>query len=319
MNIRTSLLTILLATLFSAQASAYQYAYGSPQPYNAHRGYYYPYLRAPHPYYSGYGHVVQHGYSRAPAPAQPPVSGKTRTREAGAKVDAHSAAEAKQPSEKTQAGLSAGRQAFINTLLPHIEQENRRLTGLRNELARLFSRLESDAEISSSEHLQISALARKYRVKGDPLQDPAAREELVGKIDIIPASLALAQAVNESAWGESRFAQQANNLFGIWTYDEDKGLKPLNREEGKTHLVRIFDDIGESVSYYMYNLNSHPAYSELRQIRGQLRASGRAIDGHKLAAGLEKYSAKGQAYIDLIRSLIRQNDWALLDSPHPRA
>lgn len=83
--------------------------------------------------------------------------------------------------------------------------------------------------------------------------------------------------------------------------------------------MRIFDNYGESVNYYMYNLNSHPAYEELRDIRRQLRASGIAIDGHKLAAGLEKYSAKGQAYINLIRSLITQNEWAQLYTDKLRA
>ena len=76
----------------------------------------------------------------------------------------------------------------------------------------------------------------------------------------------------------------------------------------------MFDDIGASVRYYMHTLNSHPAYDQLRSIRQQLRQSGQAISGHELAAGLEKYSAKGQAYIDLIRSLIRQNKWARLDT-----
>ena len=143
-------------------------------------------------------------------------------------------------------------------------------------------------------------------MKPDPLTSKAARDELLGKIDIIPSSLALAQAANESAWGQSRFAQEANNLFGIWTYDKDKGLVPRNREQGKKHLVRIFDDVGESVRYYMHTLNSHPAYAGLREIREDLRASGLAIDGHKLAVGLEKYTAKGQQYIDLIQGLIRQ-------------
>lgn len=183
----------------------------------------------------------------------------------------------------------------------------------------MFDKIETDRALSPSEQQQISKLASKYRVKGDPLVDVTARGEMLRKIDIIPSSLALAQAANESAWGESRFAQQANNLFGIWTYDQDKGLKPKRREEGKTHLVRIFDDFGESVRYYIYTLNSHPAYQELRQIRQQLRASKQIIDGRKLAAGLEKYSAKGQAYIELIQSLIEQNEWALLDTDNQQA
>jgi Bax protein len=216
--------------------------------------------------------------------------------------------------------MSTGKkQEFMTTLLPYIEKENRRLIALRKRVSAMYDKLETEQALSTSEQQQIGKLAKKYRVKGDPLVDFTAREELLRKIDIIPSSLALAQAANESAWGESRFAQQANNLFGIWTYDQDKGLKPKRREEGKTHLVRIFDDFGESVRYYMYTLNSHPAYQELRRIRQQLRASKQVIEGPKLAAGLDKYSAKGQAYIELIQSLIEQNEWALLDTDNQRA
>jgi Bax protein len=213
-----------------------------------------------------------------------------------------------------ESGLTDRKQAFINELLPYIEQENRRLRVMRNNVEQIFARLDARVALDKYETQQISRLADKYRLNGDPLQDKNARTELLRKIDIIPASMALAQAANESAWGESRFAREANNLFGIWTYDEEKGLKPLDREEGKTHLVRIFDDFGESVSYYMHTLNSHPAYAELRDIRQQLRERNQVIDGHKLAAGLEQYSARGQQYIDLIQSLIRQNEWAQLDS-----
>jgi Bax protein len=215
--------------------------------------------------------------------------------------------------------LAGKKHEFNSTLLPYIEEENRRLIALRKRVGAMFDKIERDRALSTSEQQEISKLASQYRVKGDPLVDVTAREEVLRKIDIIPSSLALAQAANESAWGESRFAQQANNLFGIWTYDKDKGLKPKRREEGKTHLVRIFDDFGESVRYYMYTLNSHPAYQELRQIRQQLRVSGQVIEGRKLAAGLEKYSAKGQVYIDLIQSLIEQNEWVLLDTDNEQA
>jgi Bax protein len=210
-------------------------------------------------------------------------------------------------------GLSNKKQQFINELLPYIEQENRRLMLLRARVERIIAGIENNTALAESEQQQIIRLAKKYRVDGNPLQSDVARKELHRKIDLIPASLALAQAANESAWGKSRFAREANNLFGIWTYDQDKGLKPQDREEGKTHLVRVFDDFGESVRYYMYTLNSHPAYDKLRDIRQQLRESGLIIDGHALAAGLEKYSAKGEMYIDMIQDLIKHNEWAQLD------
>jgi len=309
-------------TLFSSHAVAYQYGYYSPHPYSAPRGYYRPYNRATATYYPRYRYPAQPGYTQGLAHAP-------RVKTTGVNANEQSSAnntfssEAKSVSTGTavqlDSSLSAKKHEFISTLLPYIEKENRRLNTVRQNIVGTFSKLERNVALSLSEQQQISELSKRYRVNGNPLEDKHAREELLRKIDIIPASLALAQAVNESAWGKSRFAQQANNLFGIWTYDEDKGLKPLNREEGKTHLVRIFDDVGESVSYYMYTLNSHPAYKELREIRQQLRKSDQAIDGHQLAAGLEKYSAKGQAYIDLIRSLIRQNRWVQLDTGNQRA
>ncbi len=189
---------------------------------------------------------------------------------------------------------------------------------MRSEVSRLFSRLDSGA-LDQSGKLRLQKLAGKYRVDGDPSGSKTARAELLRKIDIIPSSLALAQAANESAWGKSRFAQEANNLFGIWTYDKTRGIKPKNRAEGKTHLVRVFDNFGDSVRYYMYTLNSHPAYKPLRNIRRQLRASRQVIDGHELASGLEKYSARGQEYIDIIQRLIRQHEWARLDSNNQQA
>jgi Bax protein len=311
---------MLLAVLFSTPAMAYQYGYYAPAPYSAPRGYYQPYGHAPYPYYR-----APHRYSVQPAYSHKQVAAAAVITETGSVDGASNSStdigrvihQQTEPAAETviaEPGLTDRKQAFINALLPYIEQENRRIGVTRSNVERVFARLDARRALDKSEKQQIARLAVKYRLQGDPLQDKEARIELLRKIDIIPASMALAQAANESAWGESRFAREANNLFGIWTYDEEKGLKPLDREEGKTHLVRIFDDFGESVRYYMHTLNSHPAYEELRNIRQQLRESNQVIDGHALAAGLEQYSARGQQYIDLIQSLIRQNEWARLDT-----
>ncbi len=329
LKIRTILLAVMLMTLFSGHAVAYQVGYYSSNPYSAPRAYNNPYARAPLPYYPAYRYPprLRHVYAPARLPVQAPAVNRKDEKTPGQAVAKSPSGtvevktEASDKSEKTVKNgsvLSGKKHEFITTLLPYIQTENRRLTALRNKLTGMFSRLERGAVLTTSEQLQIRKLANKYRVKADPLIDITAREEMLRRIDIVPSSLALAQAANESAWGKSRFAQEANNLFGIWTYDQDKGLKPNKREQGKTHLVRIFDDFSESVRYYMYTLNSHPAYKELREIRHQLRASDKIIDGYRLAAGLEKYSAKGQAYIVLIQGLIKQNEWALLDTGNQR-
>jgi len=330
LKIRTILLVVMLMSFFSGHAVAYQYGYYSPNPYSEPRAYNNPYARLPQPYFPAYRYPPQlrHAYAPARLPVQAPAAKRrdVKTPEQAAVASPSGAVGVKtetldksQKVVKNHSVLSGKKHDFITTLLPHIQTENRRLTALRNKITGMFSKLESGVALTTSEQQQISKLANKYRVKGNPLVNITAREEMLRKIDIVPLSLALAQAANESAWGKSRFAQEANNLFGIWTYDQHKGLKPNKREEGKTHLVRIFDDFSESVRYYMYTLNSHPAYKELREIRQQLRASDQIIDGHRLAAGLEKYSAKGQGYIVLIQDLIKQNEWVLLDTDNQQA
>lgn len=223
----------------------------------------------------------------------------------------------KTPIEHQPQDISAKKQAFIDALLPYIQKENARLKELHQRTRNMVLALDAGFAIPEKSQLEIQQLAKRYRVKSNALKNPQARAELLKKIDVIPASLTLAQAANESAWGKSRFATEANNLFGIWTYDESKGLKPLNREADKKHLVRKFENLGESVQYYMQMLNSHPAYKKLRDIRHQARSRNQTPDGLAMAGGLEKYSARGKQYIQLIQDLILQNQWALLDTQGP--
>lgn len=203
--------------------------------------------------------------------------------------------------------------AFLDDLQPLVERENARLLELREELSRLIAALDGGEVLPDAARRRLQEMARQYRVDGDPLSDTEARWELLNRVDAVPASLALAQAANESAWGQSRFAREGNNLFGIWTYDESKGIVPRNRAPGKKHLVRRFDSIEASVRYYLFTLNSHPAYAQLRTIRATLRAQGRPLDGHALADGLTKYSAKGDDYVRLIQAMIRRFDLAAYD------
>jgi Bax protein len=203
------------------------------------------------------------------------------------------------------ATLNERQQSFLHLLTPIVESENERLLGLRQQVGQLAS--EVAAGIAQDDtRLRLRELGRKYRVDGDPVTDPDARRELVSRIDVIPTELSLAQAANESGWGTSRFAREGNNLFGIWTYDPSKGMVPKGRAEGATHLVRRFDSLQASVRYYLHNLNSHPAYQELRDLRSGVRSRGEEPSGLVLAAGLTRYSAKGEVYVRLIRELIQR-------------
>ena len=66
----------------------------------------------------------------------------------------------------------------------------------------------------------------EYKVKKGDIK------ELIERVDIIPTSIALAQAAKESGWGTSRFALEGNAIFGQWTWS-GQGIAPLNRESNK--------------------------------------------------------------------------------------
>ena len=259
------------------------------------------YLRPPYPRYQ------PANFTRPPYPVAPAFQ-----RQATPKPAPSINTPKRKPAVDNPTG-SPDKQAFIQQLLPVIQQQNRRLLQQRQKLQQLFSRIDRQQSLSAKQQNWLKGMARRFRVKQNPLTSAKAREALLTKVDIIPPSLALAQAANESAWGTSRFASEANNLFGIWTYDASKGIAPKRRSSDKKHLVRKFDSYRDSIVYYMRMLNSHPAYQKLRALRRQARLQHQPIDGLTLASGLERYSARGEKYIESIRRLIRQNQWARLD------
>jgi len=225
----------------------------------------------------------------------------------------------RQPKPENAASSSVEKQKFIELLLPHIENENNKILADRQWLEQLSLKIAVTDQLLQRDSKKLHALGKAYKVSIGNISTADLIDQLLWRIDIIPASLTLAQAANETGWGTSRFAREANNYFGIWTYEADKGLKPKHREADKKHYVRKFVSVAESVSFYMKLLNTHPAYRELRDIRSSLRQENKQVSGTRLAQGLEKYSAKGSEYIKLITLLITQNQWAQLDTDRQTA
>ena len=183
------------------------------------------------------------------------------------------------------------KEVFFNYLLPAIHKKNAEILELRNAI--------SNDELSNK---QLNDLANKYRIKTS-----ISKEELLKVIDILPPSLVLAQAANESNWGRSRFAKEYNNYFGIWCFSKGCGVVPKEREENANHEVARFNSLEDCIDYYVLNINRSYAYEDLRQIRKNQRESLEAITGIVLADGLGNYAFPGDEYIDSIKSLINFN------------
>lgn len=159
---------------------------------------------------------------------------------------------------------------------------------------------------------RIAELAEAYKITLQDNQYVAALAELKRRVRPIPPSLVLAQAANESAWGTSRFATEAYNLFGHWCYSPGCGLVPQQRPRGASHEVRVFERPRNSVAAYIYNLNSSRAYRELRRIRDE---NPEAM-GMQLARGLGSYSQKGEVYVREIQGMIKHNQLQLYDKKY---
>ena len=129
--------------------------------------------------------------------------------------------------------------------------------------------------------------------------------ELKIRMDIIPVSLAIAQAAKETGWGTSRFALEGNALFGQWTYAAD-GLKPADNTAGD-HKVKKFNILQASVRAYKRNLNSHKVYKNFRSERAKLRERGEKINSLKLVKYLDKYAETGKLYTEILEKIIKQN------------
>lgn len=204
------------------------------------------------------------------------------------------------------------KQAFVNFMLPLIEASNQSILKDRNTLLVALPELE-ETQNPLTDSALLSICHRYAKSCGKiPAKDQVIY--LLDRVNIVPASLVLAQSANESSWGTSRFAREGNNFFGQWCFTKGCGLVPKQRGKNQTHEVKVFVSPLASVKGYMHNINTSNVYAELRKIRSRLASQKQPISGIALAGGLAKYSQRGQAYIDEIRSMIRYNQFSNYDT-----
>ncbi len=193
---------------------------------------------------------------------------------------------------------------FFGFMRPLLEAENARVLADRQRLRRMA---EHPADLGWLDRRRLADLAKAYRIEDPGLSDGALIDELLLRVDAVPVSLGLAQAAKESGWGTSRFAAEGFNLYGQRCFDPGCGMIPKARKRGLRHELVRFDSPAQGVASYLRNLNTHPHYAKLRQLRARLRKEGKPILGARLAEQLVTYSERGNAYIRDIKQMIRVN------------
>ncbi len=203
------------------------------------------------------------------------------------------------------------KQAFFDYMYFFIEKVNLEVLDRRFKIEEILNKKPSS--ITEQERAFISELSELYLKDHDSSNTIKTAKILQPYIRVIPPSLALAQAANESAWGTSRFATDANNYFGQWCFIRGCGLVPKQRSDDQVHEVRKFKSPEGSVRSYIRNLNTHFTYDDFRRIRDQLYQQGKLVTGLELAEGLTGYSERGEEYVKELKSLIRINNLTEFD------
>jgi Bax protein len=213
-------------------------------------------------------------------------------------------------SVSTVKNLTESHKKFIVDFYPgaveankHIMLKRAMLIDLRNDYRHVI--------IKKRKLKDLNAIAKEYRFGADFFNESTSRESYVKQIDTliyhvdyIPEKLVMTQAIIESGWGRSKFAQEINNYFGIHCYTPGCGRAPT-KVENPDFWVKAFPTIEACIEEYLWLLNTGFAYEELRATRAALRDQGKWPDAIALAQGLTRYSEKGSEYIELINTIIK--------------
>ena len=178
---------------------------------------------------------------------------------------------------------------FLDYMQSFLDAENQEIMILRSRLLEIRENVEEGTP-SIKETAEVANLSETYRIDHEGMTIAAMIDELLLRVDLIPVSMALAQAANESAWGTSRFTIEGNNVFGQWCYEEGCGIVPSRRISGATHEVRYFDTVEKSVKSYFLNINTHVSYAYLRDLRFKMRERGLKLDPMSLSIGPVSYT-----------------------------
>ena len=188
------------------------------------------------------------------------------------------------------------KETFLKILLPLIVAENEKI---ENDRKYLFKILKQNEKPENKKW--INKRYKDYKVSNRNVN------ELIEKMDVIPISIALAQAAKESGWGTSRFALEGNAIFGQWTWKGD-GIEPLEKSGDQNHKILKFPLLSASVKAYITNLNTHNGYKDFRKKRSELREQNKPLVGQDLIDELDNYAQTGKEYTKVLRQIIDQND-----------
>ena len=149
---------------------------------------------------------------------------------------------------------------------------------------------------------KIDKLKIKYSVKSD--------EDLLLALKPHPKSITLAQAAIESAWATSRFFNEANNVFGMWSINknEPRIAAKVKRNASRTIWLKKFNTIEESVRQYYKTISTSKYYKEFREVNYV------SNNVYVIVKKLDRYSERGALYTIDLSQIMENNKLTKFDN-----
>ena len=172
-------------------------------------------------------------------------------------------------------------------------------TEVYNNLQKQYLKIKKHIQNGTNEGY-IEALKIQYKAKTD--------EKLLQALKPHPISILLAQAAIESAWLTSRFSKDANNIFGVWSFNKkEPRIAATGLRGSKTIYLKKYKSLNRAVEDYYKSIAKSWAYKEFRRLRTTTN------DPYELLPHLESYSEKKQKYTQMLKKVIAYNQFDRYD------
>ncbi|MCW3807736.1 glucosaminidase domain-containing protein [Plebeiibacterium marinum] len=185
-------------------------------------------------------------------------------------------------------------QKFIDMMLPSVLLACRKMDMKRERVIAIKGAINSGMAVKK-DSLYINELKARYKTEDI--------DEIIKRLYPHPVSIILAQAAIESGWATSRFCREANNVFGIWSYNSDEKRIKAGESRGDNDIfLRKYDSVFESVYDYLETIARANAYKQFREMRLTTN------NPYRLIWYLNNYSEKRYEYVHTLRNVIEFND-----------
>lgn len=190
------------------------------------------------------------------------------------------------------------KQKFVAMLLPAILVVRAELKNTQNEVRALISG--DTSALAADDKRFLKKLLEKYKSE--------SFDQLLSKLNTHPNSIVLAQSAIESGWGTSRFFLEANNVFGVWSFNKnDDRIIAQSDRDGKYTYLKSYPSLSKSIEDYFLTISNGP-YSDFRRQRKEVK------NPYILVNGLLNYSELRGYYVKKLQLVIKMNDFTQYDN-----